>query len=106
MKGTDHAGSLAPDGINRMVRDIRNLEMALGKEGIFISDSDADTRIKLERSIASKRDIAAGEIINEEDIHMLSPGDGFKWHEKDNVVGKRAKQAIPKDEIIYKNMIE
>ncbi len=106
MKGTDHAGSLAPDGIYRMVRDIRNLEMALGKEGIFISDSVADTRIKLERSIASKRDIAAGETINEEDIHMLSPGDGFKWHEKDNVVGKRAKQAIPKDEIIYKNMIE
>ncbi len=106
MKGTDHAGSLAPEGIYRMVRDIRNLEMALGEEGIFISDSVANTRIKLERSIASKREIAAGEIIKETDIHMLSPGDGFKWHEKENVIGKRAKQLIPKDEIIYKNMIE
>ncbi len=106
MKGTDHAGSLAPEGIRRMVRDIRNLEMAIGKEGMFISDSVADTRIKLERSIASKREIKKGEIIEEKDIHLLSPGDGFQWGEKDMVIGKRASQLIPKDEIIYKNMIE
>ena len=105
MKGTDHAGSLAPDGIRRMLRDIRNLEQALGIKDMFISDAIKDTRVKLERSIASKRLIKKGEIIKEQDIHMLSPGDGFKWFEKDNVTGKEAIQDIPKDEIIYKNMI-
>ncbi len=105
MKGTDHAGSLAPDGIRRMVRDIRNLEQSLGVKDMFISEAIKDTRVKLERSIASKRLIKKGEIIKEQDIHMLSPGDGFKWFEKDNVIGKKATQDIPKDEIIYKNMI-
>ena len=34
MKGTDHSGSLGPDGIFRMVRDIRLIEMSLGKNDI------------------------------------------------------------------------
>lgn len=106
MKGTDHAGALAPDGIYRMVRDIRNLEKSFGEKGMFISDAIKETRVKLERSIASKRAIAKNEIISEADIHLLSPGDGFKWHEKDRVIGKRALQDISKDEIIYHQMIE
>ena len=106
MKGTDHAGSLAPEGIRRMVRDIRNLEAAMGVKDIFISDSIKDTRIKLERSVAAKRTIKKGEKITLKDIHLLSPGDGFKWFEKDKVIGKIATTDIPKDEIIYKNMIE
>ena len=54
MKGTDQIGSLSIPGIERMVRDIRNLEDALGKEEIFISDSVKKNKLKLERSIASK----------------------------------------------------
>ncbi|MDO9615408.1 MAG: N-acetylneuraminate synthase family protein, partial [Bacteroidota bacterium] len=68
MKGTDHRGSLEPEGIWRMVRDIRNTEYAIGNYGIFISDKVEATRIKLERSIASLRTIAAGEIIAESDL--------------------------------------
>jgi sialic acid synthase SpsE len=106
MKGTDQAGSLAIDGINRMVRDIRILELSLGKEDIFIEESVKNSRIKLERSIASKREIKAGEIINESDIQMLSPGDGYRWIDKNNVVGKIAVVDIDKNEIIYPILIK
>jgi sialic acid synthase len=106
MKGTDQAGSLGPDGIYRMVRDIRNIENALGEKDMFISDAITNTRIKLERSIATKREINIGEVIFEDDLHLLSPGDGFKWNERDRLIGKKAIVKIPKDEIIYKNMIE
>jgi sialic acid synthase len=105
MKGTDHRGSLEPEGIWRMVRDIRNTEYAIGNYGIFISDKVEATRIKLERSIASLRTIAAGEIIAESDLHLLSPGDGYKWVEKDKIVGKTALVAIPANEIIYSEML-
>ena len=105
MKGTDQAGSLGIDGINRMVRDIRIMEMSLGKEEIFIEEGVKSSRVKLERSIASKRSIKKGEIISEADIHMLSPGDGFKWIENDKVIGKVAQTDIPKDEIIYAAML-
>ena len=105
MKGTDHKGSLGPDGIFRMVRDIRNLEMAMGHKDMFASDVVDETKVKLERSIAAIRDISSGEVIKESDIHLLSPGDGFKWVEQDKVIGKKALVDIPKDEIIYENMI-
>lgn len=105
MKGTDQKNSLGPDGVRRMVRDIRLLEMSLGKKEIFIEDAVNESKVKLERSIASKREIQKDEIILEKDLHMLSPGDGFKWNEKSLIIGKKALVNIPKNEIIYKNMI-
>ncbi len=101
MRGSDQRGSLGIDGLNRMVRDIRNLEIALGTEDIFISDASKDASAKLQRSIATKRDMKKGEIIREEDIHLLSPGDGFLWKEKDKLIGKKLFRDMPGNEIIY-----
>ena len=106
MKGTDQAGSLGIDGMNRMMRDIRMLEMQFGVEDIFISDGVAAAKEKLERSIATKRSMKAGELISENDLHMLSPGDGFKWADLDKVIGHVLQQDIPADEIIYPTMLK
>jgi len=101
MKGTDQAGSLGPDGVNRMVRDIRMLDMSMGVEDIFITDSVSTSREKLERSIATNKALEKGQPITENDIHLLSPGNGFKWTERSSVIGKTLSKSIPKDEIIY-----
>lgn len=106
MKGTDQAGSLGIDGINRMMRDIRIMELSLGIEDIFIDDSVSTAKTKLERSIATKKEIKKGEVVTENDIHLLSPGDGFKWQEKDNVIGKTAQQDIPANEILYPTFLK
>lgn len=107
MKGTDQRGSLEIDGIYRLVRDLRNLEKSFGTEEIFISDSVKVAKVKLERSIASKFGLKKGHIITLEDIHLLSPGDGIQWHEKDLVIGSELKIDIAKNEIIYpKNIIK
>ncbi|MFM7638242.1 MAG: N-acetylneuraminate synthase family protein [Bacteroidota bacterium] len=101
MKGTDQAGSLGVEGIQRMVRDIRLIERSMGIEDVFIADSTVSAKHKLERSIATNREIKVGETIQQSDLHLLSPGDGFKWHELEKVVGKTATKTIPADEIIY-----
>lgn len=106
MKGTDQAGSLGPDGVYRMVRDIRITERWLGTEDLYIDKSVAASKVKLERSIATKRDMKTGEILTEQDIHMLSPGDGFKWNQKDEVLGKHLIKDIPANEIIYKEFLQ
>ena len=105
MKGTDQIGSLGPDGIFRMVRDLRLLEMSFGKKEIFISDDVKLARLKLERSIATNKRLYKGNIITENDIHLLSPGDGYKWSEKEQLIGKRVNCDIPKNELIYSNML-
>ena len=106
MKGTDQPGSLGPDGVNRMVRDIRMVERWLGTEDLYIDKSVVGSKEKLERSIASLCEIKAGEVITEDKIHMLSPGDGFKWAEKDFVVGHKAIKDIPANEVIYQSLID
>lgn len=106
MKGTDQKGSLGPDGVSRMVRDIRLLDIAKGEKKMFASEAVSGARVKLERSLASKRNITKGEMISESDLHLLSPGDGFKWSEMSALINKVANQDIPANEIIYKNMIQ
>ena len=106
MKGTDQKGSLGPDGVRRMVRDIRLVEHWLGTEDLYIDQSVAASKVKLERSIASNKDLKVGHIITENDIHMLSPGDGFKWSERSLLIGKKLKTFVPKNEIIYPKYLD
>ena len=106
MKGTDQKGSLGPDGVRRMVRDIRLAEHWMGTEDLYIDRSVAASKVKLERSIASNKDLEMGHIITEDDIHMLSPGDGFKWSERTQLIGKTLKTAVPKNEIIYPKYLD
>lgn len=106
MKGTDQAGSLGPDGVNRMIRDIRIAERWMGKEELYIDESVKLAKNKLERSIATKRDMLKGEVVRIEDIHLLSPGDGLKWIEKDLILGKKLKEDIEANEIIYPKYLD
>lgn len=106
MKGTDQAGSLAIDGIYRMMRDIRNLDMSMGKEELFIEPAVLEAKEKLERSIATNKALKKGHILQESDMHLLSPGDGFKWSDKNILIGKSLTEDIPQNEIIYKKHVK
>ena len=106
LKGSDHAGSLEPEGVWRMVRDIRNLESAMGEETMIASDASNNAKTKLERSIATRKKLSKGEVIKESDLFLLSPGDGYKWKDLSKVVGKRVKQNIPANEVIYSKYLE
>lgn len=100
LKGTDQAGSLGPDGVYRMVRDIRLIDNSMGVEDIFISDGVIQAKQKLERSIASNKKIVKGSVVSENDIQMLSPGTGFKWTDRHKVIGRVAAEDISANEII------
>lgn len=106
MKGTDQAGSLGPDGVSRMIRDIRLVEQWLGKKELFMDPCVLEAKNKLERSIAAKKQLNKGHVIREEDLCLLSPGDGYKWNEKENLIGKVIIRKVEADELIYPDNIE
>lgn len=106
MKGTDQAGSLGPDGVNRMIRDIRVAEHWLGKEDLYMNEEVLLAKNKLERSIASNKELPVGHIITIDDLHLLSPGDGYKWIQKGSVLGKKIVSKVEANEIIYSVNIE
>lgn len=47
MKGTDHAASLEPDGLRRLVRDVRNVGLALGEKHSELLPVEEEQRVKL-----------------------------------------------------------
>ena len=96
LRGSDHSGSLEPDGLWRMTRDIRNLERALQPVDETVRKQVTETAAtKLQRSLASRIMIPKGECISESDLVMLSPGVGLGWEERGKVIGKPARQDIP-----------
>ena len=97
MKGTDHACSLEPDGLRRVVRDIRHMEEAMGDGVKRVTENVAGARRKLCRSLVSKVAIPAGTVLAEEMLCLKSPGGGLLWRERGQVVGKRARRDIPAD---------
>lgn len=59
-KGNDHAASLEPGGLQKMIRDIRQVEQALGDGRKKVEPGEAAVKLKLAKSICSTRAIPAG----------------------------------------------
>lgn len=106
MKGTDQAGSCGPTGFMKMLRDIRNLEESMGIEDIFMSSDVQGAKTKLARSIATRRSLCAGDVVSIDDLHLLSPGDGYSWSQLSLVLGRKLIKDINKNEIIYEKDLE
>jgi len=100
MKGTDHACSLEPNGLRMVVRDIRNLETAMGDGRKVISESVETATAKLRRSLVSREPIHKGAVLTEDMLCLKSPGTGLKWRDRGQLLGKRAKVDIGADEIL------
>ncbi len=106
MKGTDQAGSLEAEGLWKMTRDIRNTELALGKEGIFMPKTPKETIRKLRRSVAINNDIKKGTVLKEDDLMMLSPGHGLRWPERKKILNKKAKTDIKAKSLLETGMFK
>lgn len=94
MKGTDHKGSADMDTFHKMMHDIRSLEFSMGEWDMFRSNAVSTAREKLERSLAIKNKLNVGDSIREEDLHMISPGDGYKWEDRHNFIDKMVNRPV------------
>lgn len=95
--GTDHAASLEPEGLRKLVRNIRGVEDALRREYPPPGLDTERARRKLGRSLIATCDIRIGTIISAEMLTLKSPGDGIPYAERDRVIGRRARVPIPED---------
>jgi len=98
MKGTDHAFSLEPVGMTKMIRDLRRLKMALGDGKKITYDSEKAPITKMGKSLVAARDLRKGHVLSSEDILMKSPGGGLLPYEIDNIIGLKLTQNMRADE--------
>lgn len=100
MEGPDHKASLNPLELKEMVREIRNIEKAIGSKEKHITDSERKNMKIARKSIVAKRKIVKGEKLSEENLTCKRPGNGItpmKWFE---VIGKQAVKDFEEDELI------
>ncbi|MCI0590163.1 MAG: N-acetylneuraminate synthase family protein, partial [Gammaproteobacteria bacterium] len=100
MKGTDHVFSLAPDGMRRMVRDLRRVDVALGNGIKRMYENEKVPLMKMGKKLVAARALPVGHRITTEDVAIKSPADGLPPYELTNVIGKVTKKALAEDDNI------
>lgn len=100
MKGTDHAFSLEPVGLRKMVRDLERTHKAMGNGVKKIYDSEKAPIIKMGKSLVIARDLPAGHVLGREDIVMKSPGGGIPPYELDKVLGHATLKPLHADDFL------
>lgn len=100
MPGPDHKASLEPDELGRMVKNIRNIEIALGDGVKHVSESERKNIAIARKSIVARRNIQEGEILTEENLAVKRPGTGINPMQWMEVLGTRAVRDFKEDELI------
>jgi len=105
MKGTDHAFSLEPVGLRKMVRDLQRAHKALGDGQKKIYESERAPIIKMGKSLVVARELPAGHTLTAADIVMKSPGGGIAPYDLQNVLGRVTLKALHTDDFLSFDML-
>jgi N-acetylneuraminate synthase/sialic acid synthase len=100
-KGTDHAFSLMPEGMRRLVRDLHRVPAALGDGVKRPLDCEQPALVKMGKKLVAARDLEAGHVLTEADAAIKSPADGgLRPYELDGLVGRRLRRPLRLEETI------
>lgn len=97
LKGTDHAFSLEPQGLRKMVRDLDRLHVAMGDGQKRQFESEKDPLRKMGKKIVLSRALKAGDVLTSNDIAFRSPGDGLAPYMVEEFIGKRLNHDLPEE---------
>ena len=106
LKGTDHRFSLEPQGLRKMVRDLRRTRVALGDGMKAMYPSETEPIVKMAKKLVAARNLPAGHTLRLEDIGMKSPGDGLPPYELDRLVGRTLRHPVGEDSALTFELLE
>ena len=93
--GEDSLFSMEPQEFKEMVKQIRNVEKALGKVTYELNQSQLESRI-YSRSLFVVKDIKQGEKFTEDNVKSIRPGIGMHTKHWNEVLGRTARCNIKK----------
>lgn len=100
MRGTDHAFSLEPVGLRKLVRDLQRARVALGSPEKRVHESERTPIVKMSKKIVAARSLPSGHVLTADDLTMKSPGDGLYPYELPRVLGGRLVRSLAEDETL------
>jgi N,N'-diacetyllegionaminate synthase len=100
LPGPDHLASASPDELAKMIKSIRNIELAMGDGIKQPTHSEKKNILIARKSIVAASKISEGEIFNESNITIKRPGTGLSPMLYEEVIGKRSPKDFLPDDLI------
>jgi sialic acid synthase len=106
-KGTDHAFSLEPGGLRKMIRDLHNVRISKGDGIKTIYDCEIKPLEKMRKSIYLNNNLKKGDIISEKDLSLKCPyvKDAFNGQDYYELIGKKILRSKNSEEPLSKTDI-
>jgi sialic acid synthase len=106
-KGSDHAFSLMPEGMRRLVRDLHRVPDAVGDGVKRPLASEARPLEKMGKKLVATRDLPVGHVLTAEDLAARSPADGgLPPYELDDLLGRRLTRPLMVDQALVTDDVE
>jgi sialic acid synthase len=106
-KGTDHGFSLMPEGLRKLVRDLRRVPVALGdgvKRPLPVEEKPLE---KMGKKLVAARDLELGHVLAADDLAAKSPADGgLPPYELDRLVGRRLRRPLVAEDFVTFDDVE
>ena len=106
MKGSDHSFSLEPQGMTKLVRDLKRVNEALGVKDKIIFKGELESLVKMKKKIVASKDLKKGVIIKLDDLGFKSPGDGIEPYRFEEIIGKKLNKNIYQDDPINFDILD
>lgn len=104
MEGPDHSASLEYDDFEELIFGIRSIQEAYGKGGKRrLSQGEMINRENLSKSLVSSKPLKKNHIITTKDISILSPGQGLSPQKMDDLIGKKLKRDMDKEDFFFES---
>lgn len=105
-KGTDHAFSLEPHGLEVLCQDMARLKTMIGSAEKSILPDEVKPIQKMGKSIWPAYEIPAGKMLTPFDVEIKCPGGGMPPYEFDDLIGHRLISAASTDVPLSWGMIQ
>ena len=103
--GPDAAFSLEPNELKALVRDCHHAFEAVGSAAYRRSEGEQHNR-QFRRSLYVTRDVAAGQVLGDQDVRSIRPGFGLDPARLPEVLGRTAARALTRGEPFAWDMLQ
>ncbi|MEV8165672.1 N-acetylneuraminate synthase family protein [Rothia kristinae] len=102
LEGNDHTVSLLPEEFAAMVRQVRDVEEAIGSAGPReVTTGELMNRVNLAKSLVATRALKAGETVTAEDVAVKSPGRGLQPNYADQLIGRTLHRDVAEGDFFF-----
>lgn len=98
--GPDQKASIEPKELRELVRGVRAIEKAMGAFEKQVQDREKPVRDMARESVVSVEEIPKGSIITKDMVWVKRPGTGIPAKRMGEVIGRRTRRTVGKDQLI------